>query len=155
MKHIKNNLDEMQEQELLKIESRGMWIAFYGLALSILIQVFIGGEQSFRHIIGECILLVILSLYVVSACLRHGIWSRGLKATPKTNAIISIAVGLAVGIFWAVRSYLTYRKPVGSCVVFVFCTCAAFAVTFTLLTAAAALYKKKKQSLESEEEPDD
>ncbi len=41
----KNNLDEMQEQTLLKIESRGMWIAFYGLVLSLLVHVLIGGEQ--------------------------------------------------------------------------------------------------------------
>ncbi len=39
----KNNLDEMQEQTLLKIESRGMWIAFYGLVISLVVHLLIGG----------------------------------------------------------------------------------------------------------------
>ncbi len=68
-KPMKNNLDEMQEQSLLKIESRGMWMAYYGLTLSILIQAFFGGEQTVRSIAGECILLLILSVYVCAACL--------------------------------------------------------------------------------------
>lgn len=29
MKRLKNNLDEMQEQKLLKIEHNGMWFAFW------------------------------------------------------------------------------------------------------------------------------
>jgi len=152
---MKNNLDEMQEQSLLKIESRGMWIAYYGLTLSILIQAFFGGEQTVRSIAGECILLLVLSVYVCAACLKKGIWSRGLKATPKTNAAVSVIAGLIVGIFGGVRSYLNYHKAVGSVAVFVFCTFCTFAVTFALLTACAAAYKKKAQRLESEIEPED
>ena len=34
----KNNLDEMQEQELLKIEHNGCWLAFWGLLISMIVQ---------------------------------------------------------------------------------------------------------------------
>ena len=88
----KNNLDEMQEQTLLKIESRGMWIAFYGLVISLVVHLLIGGEQVTFAIVGESILLMILSLYISFSCLRHGIWDRRLRPTPKTNTVIS-AVG--------------------------------------------------------------
>lgn len=155
MKRIKNNLDEMQEQSLLKIESHGMWMAYYGLVALILVQAFFGGEQAVHCIAGECILLFILSVYVCAACLRKGIWSRGLKATPKTNAVVSIISGLIVGVFWGVRSYLSYRKIVGSVAVCVCCTVLTFAVTFALMTVCVAAYKKKKQSLECETGPDD
>ena len=35
----RNNLDEMQEQKLLHIESRGYWLAFWGLAAALIIQL--------------------------------------------------------------------------------------------------------------------
>lgn len=38
MRRKKSNLDEMQEQELLKVEYNGCWIAFWGLLAAIIIQ---------------------------------------------------------------------------------------------------------------------
>lgn len=148
----KNNLDEMQEQTLLKIESRGMWIAFYGLVLSLLVRVLIGGEQVGRSILGESILLLILSLYIAISCLRHGIWDRKLRPTPKTNLILSVAAGVAVGIAVSVRSYLNYHAAIGSAAVFLFCAGMTFVLCFIAMTACAKLYEKKKSKLEAEEE---
>lgn len=148
----KNNLDEMQEQALLKIESRGMWIAFYGLVLSLLVHVLIGGEQVGRSIFGESILLLILSLYIAISCLRHGIWDRKLRPTPKTNLILSVAAGVAVGIAVSVRSYLNYHAAIGSAAVFLFCAGMTFVLCFIAMTACAKLYEKKKSKLEAEEE---
>lgn len=150
--NIKNNLDEMQEQTLLKIESRGMWITFYGLALFILAQVIIGGKQARFAILGESILLLILSLYICISCLRHGIWDRRLRPTPKTNVLMSVAAGLAVGIAFSVRTYLDFRKAVGSACVFLFCAVLTFALCFAALTVCAKLYEKNQSRLENEEE---
>lgn len=148
----KNNLDEMQEQTLLKIESRGMWLAFYGLVLSIVAQVIIGGEQMGTAIFCESILLLILSLYIVISCLRHGIWDRKLRPTPKTNLILSVAAGAIVGIAMGVRSYLNYHAAIGSVCVFLFCAGMTFVLCFGATTACAKLYEKKKAKLEDEEE---
>ena len=38
MKKKKNNLDEMQEQKLLKIEHNGCWLAFWGLFIVLIAQ---------------------------------------------------------------------------------------------------------------------
>ena len=38
----KNNLDEMQEQALLKIEHNGCWLAFWGLLAVMAIQMVMG-----------------------------------------------------------------------------------------------------------------
>ena len=35
----KNNLDEMQEQELLKIEHNGCWLAFWGMLAVMAIMI--------------------------------------------------------------------------------------------------------------------
>lgn len=148
----KNNLDEMQEQTLLRIESRGMWIVFYGLVLSILAQVIIGGEHMGTAIFCESILLLILSLYICISCLRHGIWDRRLRPTPKTNVLMSVAAGVAVGIACSMRTYLDYQKPVGSACVFLFCTVITFSMCFAATTVSAKLYEKKKAKLEAEED---
>lgn len=147
----KNNLDEMQEQTLLKIESRGVWLAFYGLALSIVMQILIGGKQMGFAILGESILLLILSLYMVIACLRHGIWDRRLHPTPKTNTVISVFAGIFVGIAFGVRSYVDYHAAVGSICVFLFCAAFSFALCFAALTACSKIYEKKQAQLETEE----
>ncbi len=148
---VKNNLDEMQEQTLLKIESRGMWIPFYGLVLSIVAQVLIGSEQMGNAILGESVLLLILSLYVVISCLRHGIWDRRLRPTPKTNTVVSAVAGAVVGIAMGIRSYFDYHAAVGSVGVFLFCAGFTFALCFAALSVCAKLYEKKQAQLETED----
>ena len=37
MKKTESNLDEMQEQKMLKIEHNGYWLGFWGLLAAILI----------------------------------------------------------------------------------------------------------------------
>lgn len=147
----KNNLDEMQEQTLLKIESRGMWIAFYGLVISLVVHLLIGGEQVTFAIVGESILLMILSLYISFSCLRHGIWDRRLRPTPKTNTVISAVASVVAGIAMGVRSYLNYHAAVGSVCVFLLCTGMTFALCFAALTACSKIYEKRQARLESEE----
>ena len=38
MKNKKSNLDERQEQGLLKIEHNGCWLAFWGLLIAMLFR---------------------------------------------------------------------------------------------------------------------
>ena len=52
----KNNLDEMQEQKLLHIESKGYWLAFWGLGVSLIIQlIFYGPTNDWRYMAAEWI----------------------------------------------------------------------------------------------------
>ena len=89
----KNNLDEMQEQELLKIEHNGCCLAFWGLLVVMAVQMVM--RVPGRQMLGEWIVFMALSLYIAIACLRKGIWDRRLKANRKTNLIISLLAGAA------------------------------------------------------------
>ena len=53
---LKNNLDEMLDQKLLKLEEYGFWIVFWALACAIVIQLIIGG--SIKEVLGEIIVLL-------------------------------------------------------------------------------------------------
>ena len=92
----KSNLDEMQEQALLKIEHNGCWLAFWGLLAAMALQMVM--RVPGRQMLGEWIVFMALSLYIVIACLRKGIWDRHLKANRKTNLIVSLLAAVATGI---------------------------------------------------------
>lgn len=145
----KSNLDEMQEQKLLKIEHIGFWLGFFGLAVIIYIQIAMG-NSGFAYIGGESIILLIMSLYTIVDCIRNGIWDRKLKPNFKTNFIISVIAGLIVGGFWFVVSYHNYHMLKSSLATFAIMLLSVSALTLTLLTITSAIYKYRKHQLEKQ-----
>ena len=57
LKKRAGNLDEMQDQKLLKLEEYGFWILFWTLLASILIQLITGAGM--KEVIGEIIVFLI------------------------------------------------------------------------------------------------
>lgn len=151
MKKNKNNLDEMQEIKMLKIEQNSYQIAFWGLIAAILIQIMIGhGELG--YIVGECLVLIPMCIYMTVACIKNGIWERKLKPNAKTNAIFSALAGAVVGVVWFITSYRNYHKLAGSIAVFVFMFLMVSILSFALLTVTCSAYKKRRNQLEKEEQ---
>ena len=147
MKKKKSNLDEMQEQKLLKIEHRGFWIAFWGLFAIIYLQIAMG-NSGFANIGGESVILLIVAVYLLIDCIRNGIWDRKLKPNFKTNMIISIITGLFVGAFWFVKSYYNYHALTGSIATFAIMFLSVSVTVLTLLSLTSAIYKRKKRQLD-------
>ncbi len=142
----RNNLDEMQEQELLKIEHNGCWLAFWGLLLAIIVQAISGKGDPF----GEWILFMLLAVYIGIACMRKGIWDRRLKMDGKTNLLVSLVAAVCAGAFMFVFSYLRFDSLHGA-----IASCAIMAViTFVLcliaLSLAARATKKRQEALNAE-----
>lgn len=98
----KNLLDEMQEQTMRKIESRGCYVFFFGLTAALVIQTAMGVGQ--EQILGEGIVLVLGALYLLVEYMRHGLWDRHLTATAGTNLLCALAAAVVVGFFTFVRS---------------------------------------------------
>ena len=143
----KSNLDEMQEQELLKIEHYGCWMAYWGLLAAMVIQMVmrVPGAQ----MLGEWIIFVIMSLYICVACMRKGIWDRRLKANWKTNLVISLLAAVAVAVLVVLSNpYLSepldYVLTAGLTGGFTFVLC------FAALSISMKLYKKRREKLEQE-----
>ncbi len=144
MNKRKNKLDEMQEQKLLKIERNGMWFAFWGLFATILIQSAIGKG----NIIGEWIVFMCLTVYIVVACLKNGIWDRKLEPNIKTHIIVSSILGILCGVMFFISSYLRYQKLLGSIATGVIILGIVFALDFVGLTVFSAIYKKRVKKIE-------
>ena len=143
----KNNLDEMQEQELLKIEHNGCCLAFWGLLVVMAVQMVM--RVPGRQMLGEWIVFMALSLYIAIACLRKGIWDRHLKANRKTNLIISLLAGAAAGILITVSNpYLS--EPLDYVLVVCISGGFTFVLCFIALSLSMKLYKKRREKLDAE-----
>ena len=144
----KSNLDEMQEQALLKIEHYGFWLAFWGLLASMAIQALLGVALS--SLLGEWVVFMVLCVYALVSCLRHGIWGRKLKPNLKTNLLFSILPGLAVGVF----DMLLFRENETELLDYLLIGTISAIITFVLcfvsLTVCASLYKNRREKLDQE-----
>ena len=150
MSKRKNNLDEMQEQKLLRIEHNGVWLAFWGLVAAILIQSEMGGENVSYNIIGELVVFFVLDLYILIGCIKNGIWDRKLKANTKTNIIVSLIAGVLVGLLNLISSYLRYHKLLGSIATGIVMLIMTAVSTFVILSICASIYKKRVKKLEED-----
>ena len=89
-----SQLDEMQEQKLCKLESRGFWLLWWGLLAAIIVQSLAG--QTTQAPTGEWVLFMLASLYMVVECIRNGIWDRHVKPNLCANILGSTVAGIAV-----------------------------------------------------------
>lgn len=156
MNKEKNNLDELQEQKLLKIEHNGVWFAFWGLLAAILVQTVmgIGRENLFGDIAGEWIVFMCLAIYLVVSCMKNGIWDRRLQPTITTNIVISVITGAVCAIVFFLATYLRYSKLAGSIATGVLMFVMFFTLAFIALTVSAVIYKKRVKKLDAEIEED-
>lgn len=149
----KNNLDEMQEQKLLKIEHNGCWLAFWGLFVVLLVQLIMYGWKGIRHMAGEWIIFMCLALYLVISCARSGIYDRYLKPSHKVSVISALIAG---GLVWILQSVLIYRNYpdnfLGAAAGGLFTGVLTFVLTLIIMEITSALTKRRQEILEKEEE---
>ncbi|MCR5295530.1 MAG: hypothetical protein K6E30_10250 [Lachnospiraceae bacterium] len=151
---MKSNLDERQEQLLLRIESRAFWLAYALLLAAIIVQTVLTGFD-FRMMAGEWIVFMVSCIYVAGACAKNGIWDRRIKPNWKSNLIVSLIVGAVNGGMMFAAVYRGHpEKPLGSIAAGVFSAGVCFLICFAALSAAARKVRKVQQTLEAEE-PDE
>lgn len=141
----KNLLDEMQEQKLCKVGSRGFWMLWWGLLAALLIQNL--GGASARQMAGEWVLFMIACLYGLIECLRNGIWDRHIQPTLGANTIGSLMAGIVV--FLLVFAKNKYWPGALCSAIFTFLLCLAA----TQLTVQ--LSRKRRERLEHPKEDED
>ena len=156
MKEKKSNLDERQEQALLKIEHNGCWLAFWGLLIAMAVQLVINRFGDFKILAGEWFVFMAMCLYISWDCMRNGIWDRKLKPNAKTNLLASLLAGVAFGMLMFISILKNFPdKPVGAAAGGVFSASVIFGICFATLSISAKCYRKRQEQLEKEEEEDE
>ena len=151
MKQGKSNLDEQQERKLLEIESRGCWLAFWGLVAAFLVQALI-----FRNalaIIGEGILTIGLSFYLGISSIHAGIWDRRMDMSRKSRLILCGIIGICTVVFMFGYSFLRSTKLIDALKTGAIFGTVSFLVVYLALALFARVTKKRQDKLNAE--PDD
>lgn len=148
MKLRKSNLDERQEEQLLRIEEKGCWFAFWALLLSMFAQMAVFGVDKFQYIAGEWVVFMCLALYLAVSCMRAGIWDRRLKPNGKTNFLCSLVAAVVFGAVFAVVNYFNFHEWQAALITFFLIAILLFITIFAALSLSVYLYKKRLKALE-------
>ena len=97
----RENLDEMQKQTLLKIESRGFWALWVLLLAALIIESLLGFTP--REMAADWFIFMLGRAYSLIRDLRAGIWDHHFKANTKTNAAVSVVGGAAVFVWGLIK----------------------------------------------------
>ena len=152
MKKWKNQLDERQEQKMLRIEHNGCWLAFWGLVIAIIAQIMYYGPDCSKEIIGEFIVFMCLACYIAIGCVINGIWDRKLAPSWKVNLCTSLIAGVVSGGIRFAINYREYQMAAAGAAVGFFVGIYTFAGCFILLSIALFIYKWRENRLEDETE---
>lgn len=142
----RNQLDEMQEQKLCKLESRGFWLLWWGLLVVMVVQSLMGVKA--QDLVGEWILFMAASLYTVAGCIRNGIWDRHLRPNLAANLLGSVVGGLGIFLFALARNGGYWPGALCSGLL-------TLVLCFAGLQFTAWLYKQRHNQLEHPEEDED
>lgn len=146
-----DNLDEMQKQTLLKIESRGFGALWVLLLAALIIESLLGFTP--REMAAEFFIFMLGCAYALISDLRAGIWDRHLKANTKTNAAVSVVGGAAVFV-WGLIKFA--ELGIGAAVLLaVFMAACTWVLCFAALQLSMKAYKKRHAELENPKEDDD
>ena len=131
----KNVLDERETQEMYRIEHRGLW-GMYALLCA----------AGFAQIAGEAFVIAVVSVGMIAAYARHGIWDADARPSTRGNAVYALFCALGV-------TAITFglHESVGKALLF---GAAAFILCFALLSLLM-VYVKKRQKQQSDELDDE
>ncbi len=145
-----NNLDEMQDQKLLKMEEYGFWIMFWALAIAVAVQLITG--STLKETAGEIAVLLIGSIYIAAASLKNGLWTRKFTPSMKGNAIASIVPAVLIAVIHAIKMIRSESFNAGNVVFTAAVMAAVYAACFAVLEAFRAMYKKRRAELDDIDE---
>ncbi len=150
----KTNLDERQEQALLRIESRGFWLAFWLLVIAFLAQLALDGTgilDNVPHAAGEWLVFMVMCIYIEVRCYKNNIWDRRLKPKFSTNLLMSLGAGAVIALVCFAIVYLPTKDVTDSLVGAAFGFFGTSVLCIIALTISAACFKKKRAKLEADE----
>lgn len=139
----KNQLDEMQEQTMSKIERRGFWLMWGGLLAAMVIQVLTGNVDKAT---GEWVVFMAGCVYTVAECVRNGLWDRHLSSSMGANAVYSLLAAVAVTVLCGLAC--GYWNWMGAA----FTGVLTGLLCFALLQFCAHLVQKNRKKLDDEPE---
>lgn len=151
---FKKQVDERQEMDLLRVEHYGFWFMYWMLLAALLVQgIFMDGGG--RLAAGEWVVFMAASIFVLTGCIRKGVWSFRARKVPGTRSfliyscITAVLVGLPFGILFGVK---WYRKDAeGILATVIVHVLVIFIVSFAAFCLVGNLTRKREAFLAGED----
>ena len=89
-------LDERELQEMYRIEHRGLWAMYALLCATVVAQLLFGAY--FAQMGGELFVIGVVSVGLIIAYARRGIWDAHARPSTKGNAVYSVISAIGVGV---------------------------------------------------------
>jgi len=140
LKKKKPVLDERELQELYRIEHFGLWLLYGLLCAAVLVQLLLGADMA--QMAGELSAILIVSVVMIVANVRHGIWDTDSRPSNRGNAGYALACGVCVAAFLAAAK--------GNAAAALLAGASACVLCFAALTMLM-LYMKRRQEKREEE----
>ena len=96
----KTVLDERELQVLYRIEHFGLWLMYGLLCAAVLVQLLFGAPVI--QMAGELFVIVCVSVVLMIANARQGIWDESSRPSVGSNAVWAIGAGVCVAALVAV-----------------------------------------------------
>ena len=137
-------LDEREQLEMYRIDHAGLFAMYGLLSAAVVVQMLLGAELV--QLIGELAVLLLVSVGMIIAYARKGIWDEHSRPDKRGNAAYAAACALGVGlVVLAARRSVLWGLMSGA---------AMFALCYFLLETMGA-YVRRRQSREEEALEDD
>ena len=89
-------LDERELQEMYRIEHRGLWAMYALLCATVVAQLLFGAD--FAQMGGELFVIGAVSVGLIIAYARRGIWDTDARPSTRGNAVYSALSAAGVGV---------------------------------------------------------
>ena len=142
----KTVLDEREMQEMYRVEHKGLWAMYTLLCAAVVVQLFFGAGLA--QIAGEVFVIAVVSVLMIIAYARRGIWDEHARPSKRGNAVYAALCALGVGVVTAGMKREVLFAVLTAAVTFLLC--------FLLLNLLMAYVKKRQEkqldALEREDE---
>ena len=140
----RNVFDEREMQEMYRIEHRGLWAMYTLLCASVVVQLLFGADMA--QMAGEMAVIFIVSVGMIIAYARRGIWDPDGRPSTRGNALYAAISAVGVGVVALGRG----RNPLAALAA----GAAMFVLCFALLTLLMR-YVQRRQEAQSRELDED
>ena len=140
----KNVLDERETLEMYRIEHRGLWAMYTLLCATVVVQLLFGADLA--QMGGELFVIGAVSVGLIIAYARRGIWDTDARPSTRGNAVYSALSAAGVGVIVLGRRANPWIALAAGA--------AMFALCFVLLTLLMR-YVQRRQEAQSRALEDD
>ena len=137
-------LDERELQEMYRIEHRGLWAMYTLLCATVVVQLLFGADLA--QMGGELFVIGAVSVGLIIAYARRGIWDTDARPSTRGNAVYSALSAAGVGVIVLGRRANPWIELAAGA--------AMFALCFVLLTLLMR-YVQRRQEAQSRALEDD